>query len=815
MFRSYLKIAWRALMRAKGFSALNLGGLAIGLAVCTLIMLYVRSETRFDDYHLQADRIFRVQRTYRNADGSLQRGFCTMAPSFVPLLRAELKEVERMARLFGPGNSIVKAGDRTFTEERLYFAEPEIFDIFTIPLLHGNPKTALADRGNIVLSKSMVGKYFGDEDPLGKNLTVSGTMLFQVVGVMADVPFNSHLHFDFLASYLTLKSLYGSGDNDYFHGTTNFSDNVTLVYARLAPGVEGADMQAKVAAVIDRRIPARNDDQGRLIKASDQAVMTFIPVRDIHLRSHTNNEFEPGGDIKYVRLFTLIAVFILAIACVNFTNLATAQASKRAKEVGLKKVAGASPRTLAVQFLGESMFIASTALVLAVGLTSVALPFFRSFAGHPLDFGLIMTPGWLLAAFGVFVLAGLASGVYPALYLASFRPVVILRGEITKGKGRAALRKALVVFQFAISSALIFSVVVIASQMNYLRTKDLGFDRQNLILLPASRQMINRWEGVKTSLLEDKSILGATLSKRAPAGRLLDAPGFEADVHGQQIRSTFFMPHNRVEHNFFRTYGMEFAAGRDFSTAFPTDAREAFIINETAVRNLGFKNPEEAVGAPFQVFAPNRSGRIIGVVRDFHYESLHRPIVPIVTYIAPEQANTLSLRIAAGSLSGAIKHVQSVLEQYDPGIQIKYDFLNERLAALYRNEERMMSLFAGFSLLAVVIGCLGLSGLAAYSASLRTKEIGVRKVLGASTATLFVLLSKEFTKWVVAANLIAWPVAYLAMRKWLGNFAYRSGVGLWPFVASAALAFTIALLTVSYQAAKTAVSDPVDALRYE
>jgi putative ABC transport system permease protein len=815
MFRGYLKIAWRTLKRAKGFSALNIGGLAVGLAVCTLIMLYVRSETGFDDYHQHGERIFRVHRTYRNADGSLQRGFCTMAPSFVPLLRAEFKEVERLARLFGPGNSVVQAGDRTFTEERLYYAEPEIFDIFTIPLLQGNPKTALVDSGSIVLSKSAARKYFGDEDPLGKSLTVNGTTPFLVVGVMADVPFNSHLHFDFLASYLTLKGLYGSGDNDYFHGTTNFSDNVTLVYARLAPGVGGAEMPAKVAAFVDRRLRARTDDQGRLIKASDQVVMTVVPVREIHLRSHTNNEFEPGGDIKYVRLFILIAVFILAIACVNFTNLASARASRRAKEVGLRKVAGASPRLLAFQFLVESLFMTLAALVLAVGLTLLVLPAFRAFTGHPLNFGLILTPGGILAAFVVFVSAGLASGLYPALYLASFRPTLILRGDLTKGRGRAALRKALVVFQFAISSALIFSVVVISRQMGYVRNADLGFDRQNVILIPANRPIINRWEGVKTALLQDKSILAATLSKRAPAGRLLDAPGFQAEVNGQQVRSTFFMPHNRVEHDFFRTYGMEFAAGRDFSTAYPTDAREAFIINETAVRNLGFKSPEEAVGAPLQVFAPNRSGRIIGVVRDFHYESLHRPIVPIVSYIAPEQANTLSLRIAPGSLSGAIKHVQSVFEQYNPGVQVKYDFLSDRLAALYRNEERMMGLFAAFSLLAVVIGCLGLSGLAAYSATLRTKEIGVRKVLGASTATLFVLLSKEFTKWVVAANFIAWPVAYFAMRKWLGNFAYRAGVGPWPFVVSAALAFAVALLTVSYQAAKTAVADPVDALRYE
>ena len=629
---------------------------------------------------------------------------------------------------------------------------------------------------------------------------------------MTDGPFNSHLHFDLLASYLTLKGLFGSGDNDYFHRTTNFSDNVTLVYARLAPGVGGAEMQAKVAAFVDRRLPARTDPEGRLIKASDLAVM---PVRDIHLRSRTNNEFEPAGDIKYVRLFTLIAAFILIIAGVNFTNLASARASRRAKEVGLKKVAGASPRILAVQFLGESLFMTFAALVFAVGIASLVLPTFRAFTGHPLNFGLILTPGGILASLGIFILTGLAAGLYPSFYLASFRPTLILRGDLTKGRGRAALRKALVVFQFAISSALIFSVVVISRQMGYVRNADLGFGRENIILIPANQPVINRWDGVKSALLQDKSILAATLSKRAPAGRLLAAPGFQADVNGQQLRSTFFMPHNRIEHGFFETYGMTFVAGRDFSTEVPTDAAEAFVLNETAVRRLGFASPADAVGVPLQVFAPNRAGRIIGVVRDFNYESLHRPVVPIVTYIAPNQANTLSLRIARGSLDRAVRHVRNVFGQFSPGVEVKYDFLNDRLAALYRNEERMMDLFKAFSLLAVFVSCLGLFGLAAYSAALRTKEIGVRKVLGASTATVFALLSKEFTKWVVAANLIAWPVAFFAMRRWLGNFAYRVNVGLWPFILSGALAFLVALLTVSYQSARAAVSDPVDALRYE
>ncbi len=815
MFKNYLKIAWRNIKNAKGYSFLKIAGLMIGLAVCLLILLFVQDEISFDAYHPYADRIYRLQRGYFDSNGEAVSGFCTLAPSWVPVLQAGFKEIEQVARIYGPGNVILKVDDTSFSEERFFFAEPAIFDILNIPLLRGDSKTVLNEKGSLILSQSMARKYFGDEDPVGKSLTADSRLPFQVTGVMTDVPPNSHLHFDFLASYITLKGLYGSGDNDYFHGTQNFSDNVTLVYARLAPGVDGEAMEAKVPAFLDQRFPARQDDQGRLLKPSQQVYLQFQRVKDIHLFSHTRNEFEPNSDMKYVVLFTIIAFFILAIACVNFMNLATARAAKRAKEVGLRKVSGADRRTLAVQFLGESMLISLISLATSLVFVALLLPFFAVFSGHALKFSMLLTPRALLVLLGVFVLTGLVAGLYPSLYLSSFQPAIILRGQLTRGGGRAALRKALVVCQFAISIALIFCVAVISRQMSYMRNADLGYERKNIILIPAGREIVSRWEGVKTGLLQNKDVLAATLSKRAPSGRLLDAPGFEAEVYGQQVRNAFFMPHNRVEHDFFKTYGMNIIAGRDFSQEYPTDAQEAFILNETAVRQLGFKSPQDAVSAPIKVFAPDKQGRIIGVVRDFNYESMHRQIVPIVTYIAPNQANTLSLRIAPGSLKRVLEHVNSIFDQVNSGAQFKYDFLNDRLAALYRNEERMMDMFGWFSLLAIFIGCLGLIGLAAFSAEMRTKELGVRKVLGASATNIFLILSREFTKWVLAANFIAWPIAYYAMNRWLGNFAYRTTVGIAPFIVSMVLAFLIAFFTVSFQAAKAAVADPVRSLRYE
>jgi putative ABC transport system permease protein len=356
---------------------------------------------------------------------------------------------------------------------------------------------------------------------------------------------------------------------------------------------------------------------------------------------------------------------------------------------------------------------------------------------------------------------------------------------------------------------------VITRQTRFMRTADLGYDRDNIICVPVDRTVSTRWTDMKNDLLREKAVLAATLSKRAPAGRLLDAPGFWAEVDGARVQNTVSMPHNRVEQDFFKTYGMTFVAGRDFSIDMPTDVSDAFILNETAVKRLGFKSAEAAIGANFGTFAPNRTGHVIGVVRDFNYESFHRPIVPIVTYILPGQANTLSLRIAPGSLDEVVRHVQSVFDSFNPAGPVKYEFLSERLAALYRNEERTMKMFFFFSLLAVAVGCLGLFGLAAHSAERRTKEIGVRKVLGASAPAIAGLLSREFTKWVIVANVIAWPAAFFGMRQWLQNFAYRVPIGAWPFILSASLALVVALITVGYQAVRSALSNPVESLRYE
>ena len=813
MFRSYLKIALRNIGKQKGYSLINILGLAVGMAVCILIILFVRHETSYDRYHENSDRIYRIERRYLDSDGSIRGGFATLAPSFAPFLEKDFPEIEHVVRLFDSGDTLIRYKDRKYIEDKFYFAEADIFEVFTIPLVRGNQKTALAEPNSLVISESMARKFFPNEDPLAKPLQVDQNRLFQVTGVMRDTPPNSHVHFDFLASYISLKGVSVRDGNDYFWGTSNFSDNVTHTYIRLAKDAEVENVIAGIPAFLDRTMGTRTDNDGRIIRASEDTTFIFRKVTDIHLHSRTNSELEPNSDSRYVSLFTVIAVFVLFIACINFMNLSTARAAKRAREVGLRKVVGADRRLLTSQFLGESLLTALMAMILALVFVGLSLAYFSSFSGRPLSLGMLIDPSGLLILFGVFLVTGLVSGFYPAVYLSAFRPATILRGEVTRGRRGTRMRQALVVFQFAISIALVGCVGVVFRQMRFLQTVDLGYDRENIALIPADAVVRRDWPTFKQALVSSPHILSATVSKRAPTGRFLDAPGFRVNVYGEEKISSIYMPHNRVEHDFFKTYGMRIIAGRDFALEHSTDATAAFIINETAVRQLGWKSPEEAIGAPLAV--PGRSGNIVGVVADFNYESLHNEIVSVVSYVRIPEANTVSIRIAAGRIREALKDAEGVWTRLHPESAFRYDFLDDRIAALYRNELRMMQMFGYFSLFAIFIASLGLFGLASFTAVQRTKEIGIRKVLGASVSNVMLLLSKEFTKWVLAANLIAWPVAYFAMNAWLNTFAYRIRAGWLEFIFAGVLTFMIALLTVSYQSVKAGLANPADSLRYE
>jgi len=814
MIGNYIKIAFRNLQKHKAYSLINILGLALGMAVCLLILMFIRYELSYDKYHDHSDRIYRMERRFLASDGSIRGGFATLAPSFTPFLELDFPEMEHIVRIFDSGDTLVRYKDNKFIEDRFFFAEHDVFEVFTILLILGEEGTALTEPNSVVISETMAKKYFSDDNPIGKQLRVRQSELYQVTGVMKDTPSNSHFHYDFLASYITLKGVYGEGEGDYFLGTRNFTDNVTHTYVHLAKNANLAGIESRIPPFIDKYVGTRRDREGNTIAASKHSTIIFRKVTDIHLRSNTNSELEPNSDFRYVVLFTLIALFVLIIACINFMNLSTARAAKRAKEVGLRKVVGADRRRLTSQFLGESLMTALIGMIFALIFVALSTSYFSTFSERDLDLALLFDPVGFCILMGVFLLTGLIAGFYPALYLSAFKPVTILRGELTRGTRGVLMRKALVVFQFAISIGLIVCVSIVFRQMRFLQNVDLGYDRENIVMIPADNVVKRDWQIFKQRLVSSPHILYATLSKRAPTGRLLDAPGFVTEVYGERRQSTIFMPHNRVEHDFFKTYGMEIIAGRDFSIEHSTDATEAFILNKTAVERLGWKKVEDAVGTPMAVFG-GRKGTIIGVVADFNYESLHNEIVPIVSYVVIPQTNKLSIRVAAGKIREALSHAEQVWSELHPESAFQYDFLDDRIAGLYRNEERMMKMFGYFSLFAIFIASLGLFGLASFTAEQRTKEIGVRKVLGASISNITLLLSKDFTKWVLVANIIAWPAAYFLMNRWLNNFAYRINMGWMECVFAGFFTYVIALGTVIYQSLKAVLSSSINSLLYE
>ena len=815
MFNNYFKIAFRNLSRQKLYSFLNIAGLAIGMAATIIIVLYVKGELSYDKFNKNYKRVYRLERMFYNQDGSVSGGFSSLAPSFAPFLEKDFPEFEKITRFVFAENQLFTIGDKNFTEHNTFLADSNIFSVFTFKMISGDEKTALNEPFSAVLSESTAEKYFGNQNPVGREIVAQGST-FKVTAVVENMPFHSHIHFDVLISYNSLRYMFDGQSADYFLGDNNFSDNVTHIYALLKKGVDPEALKNKMPDFIDKYLSGYEDGNGNQRKASEGTFINFRNLADIHLYSNTRNEIEPGGNINYVNTFMLVAVFVLLIACFNFMNLSTARATKRAKEVGLRKVIGANRELLISQFIGESFLIAFVALIVSLVLIYLLLPYFNSFLNVNMELNLFSDSTTLIILLSVLVVTGLISGIYPAFYISAYDPSQILRGEITKGKRAAIFRKALVVTQFAISIALIASVGVVRDQISYLLTRDLGYRKDNVLLIPLNNQLGTNWHSVKQNLLRDKNILSATISKRVPSGQLNDSPGYEILLNGEWQRSPVNAPHNRVGYDFFKTYDIKFVAGRDFDPMIASDSNEAFILNETAVKRLGFKNAGDIIGTPLKIDGYNgkKNGVVTGVVKDFHYESLHEPIKPILTYICQE-ANTISIRISGQNIPETISYINQTINLYTPGTTISYEFLDDRLASLYKNEDDMMIMFGYFSLFAVIIACLGLFGLASFIAEQKTKEIGVRKVHGASITDITLKLTKQFVVWVVVAAMIGIPIAYYFVSGWLQNFTYRTNIELVTLLSSLILSIAIAILTVSYQTIKAARSNPVKALKYE
>lgn len=824
MFKNYFKIAWRNIWRHKGISFINIAGLAVGMACCIVVLVFVRNETQYDTYHELGDRIYRVtSNQIHMATGENYMRANSPRP-WGPVMKQDYPEIVDYVRFTSPfpwlgGPWDVKYGESTFTERRIFYADSSVFSIFSWPLNQGHPETALTQPNSIVLSESMAKKYFGGENPLGKILVVNpkehgrdgrliqSTTDFLVTGVMKDIPRRSHFTADFLIPYV--KPEFGP----------NMAWGYTHTYLLLREGANPAALEAKFPDFLERYVHESTKARGFYYE-------TFLqPLPEIYLGGNFRHQLAPVGDKNNIYMFSIVAFFILLIGCINFMNLSTARAMHRAKEVGIRKVVGANRNQLVKQFLGESTLISMIALLFALGLVQIIQRAFYHYAGKTLMLDAAEVIPIVLGIAGIALFVGLLAGSYPAFFLARFRAVTTLRGGATgKTKGQG-LRKALVVFQFAISAFLIIASLTVFNQLSFMRDYRLGFDQERVVVLPSnlSSSLMPDYQAFKNELKQHAGVVDVTASSGLPGFR--SSQYYFAEV-GAAKEDVHIIKEYYTDYNFIDMLGLEIIAGRNFSQEITTDAgvldenereHRPVAVNEETVKRLGWESPEVALGK--QIIADpiniNYIGTIIGVVKNFHYQSLREPIDALVMSVFLSRYSLIAIKVHPKDIQNTIAAIQETTERFDPGLPFDMSFLDREFAAYYEDEQKMSEIFGYFSTLAILIACLGLLGLASFTVERRTKEIGVRKVLGATVPGIVQLLSTEFTKPVLIANVIAWPVAYYVMSKWLQDFAYRIDIGLWVFLLAGGLVLSIALLTISSQAIKTALTNPVEALRYE
>ena len=791
---NYVKIALRKMRRQKGYSLINIAGLTVGLASALFILLYVRYELSFDRFYKDVDRIFIVGLSTSTETGkSLSAG---NMPLMGPTIKAQFPQVETAARFSNMGPVQVTVGLNAFREDGLLTADNEVFKVLDIPFLQGDPAGALERPKTAVLSETMARKYFGSADPLGRTMKIDDVD-HEITGVIADQRPNSDFQYKIIRSWKTVEM-----EEHFQSWSPGMRIATTLV--KLAPGAD--------PAAVEKLIGSLPETYGREeLKKMGAAVFNFLlPISQFHRVAWGSSELKASAAMNTVTIFSAVGFLVLLIACLNFMNLATARSANRASEVGLRKVVGARRNQLLGQFLGESFLIASFSLAGAVALVGLALPAVNSLAQTKFSTVDFLQPVVLVGAAVLLILVGLGAGSYPAFVLSSFRPIAVLKGSLKIGARGAGMRKALVIGQFAISIALVAATLIIHMQINFMKNQPLGFDRlQKLAVnLKTWGLLETSYESIKAEFLRHPAILSAATSSGVPGtmiNRTYVYPTGEQRAKGQAFRSL------RCDADFLKVYGIKLVAGRMFDKNLATDVNSAQIINETGVKMFGWKSPQEAVGK--KIF--DRGNSIIGVVRDFHWWGLQRPIEPLLVGYEPELLRTITLTVDTARLKEALAFIEAKYRELFPGDAFESYFVDRTFDLQYRTEERTARLFQVFAGLGIFIACLGLFGLAAFIAEQRTKEIGIRKVLGASSGRLIVLLSSEVTKWVLAANLLAWPLAYFAGRIWLRNFAFRTALGPGVFLASAALALGIALLTVGGQAWKAASADPVKSLRFE
>ncbi|MEO1053383.1 MAG: ABC transporter permease [Bacteroidota bacterium] len=807
MIRNYMKIAFRSMVAQKAYAFINIFGLAIGMAATILISLYVHNELSYDRYHDKADRVYRLSRQWFNDNGESNLHLGHVAPPFGPLLQSDFEGIIQHAVRFVSGNGpLMVHEDKKFQEEGFFFAENDIFQVFSWQFLHGDPKTALEEPNGIVLTETAARRYFGDKDPMNSSIVFNNfgqQVEMKVTAIIEDTPDNSHFKFTMLASFKLVENFFGRENMMNMWGNNSFS-----TYILLNEGRSTAELSAGFPAFLDKHL--KPDANG--IPASVSNKLHLTPLTDIHLYSHLDSEIEANGNAKYIYAYSIIAAFILVIASINFMNLSTARSMKRAKEVGMRKVMGAYRGSLIGQFITESIVMALLAAFMAIWFVVLILPWFNNFADKELTL-LAIDPVFLAGLLLAVVLAvGLLAGSYPAFYLSAFRPVRVLKGAL-RYDGKANLRSGLVVFQFFISICLIIGVGVIGDQINYMKTKDLGFNKEQMVILPAPAEIEGKFELVKNRLMEHSGIENVTLSNRVPSGRLLDAWTGQAEVNGEMKNIEFRIAGVFVDHDYLNMLDVKFLAGRNFDAQLASDSTEAFILNKVTIDRLGWESPEKAIGQKFNYGA--RSGYIIGIVDDFHFESLHQPIAPIAFSIISENSRNVMVKVKADQKEHALAHLEEEWNNLRPGFLFDYTMVSDQFDQQYEAEEKLGELVSYFSWLAIFVAILGLFGLSSFSIEQRIKEIGIRKVLGASVSSVLFMFTKRFAILVIIGLVMAVPVSYYGMQTWLSTFPYQAAINPLTFMIGGMVALGLAVATISYETIKAAIANPVDTLRSE
>lgn len=802
MFNNYLKITLRNITKHKLYSFINILSLSIGITCCILIALYVKQELNFDNYFENADSIYRITTTHIS-----ERGTTIDVETPMPLrnaLKNQYPEIGKSTRIFFAGSELVTYKKESFLESNLAFADSSFFKIFSFKILEGNQNNLLSTPHSLVLTESIAKKYFGDKNPVGETLILQNKYEFTVTGVIQDIPVNTHFRFNMIGTYSDVNNKIL--DADFSNQWSAYFGSYTYILLPVNTSIENLEAKTSDFIMKQRKFPA-----GSSVKLDYQKLL------DIHLHSDFVGEIEDNNSISNILIVSTIGLFILLLACFNFINLATARSSQRVKEIGIRKTIGAMRKQLVFQFLGEAIIIAVISLIISFILAGLILPVFSNLLNTELSFDLLNNFNMLLYIIITTIIIGILAGIYPSVYLSGFKPILAVKNMETGFKnsnGESWIRKVLVVAQFAISITLMISTTIVLQQLNFLRNHDVGFKKDHTITIPFGTDIkSDNYKTMKNEFLSVAGVRDVSVANSAPIGDdVFDTSLFPKGLDGGD---RFIIYVKFVDENYKDIYNLKLLAGRFFSQELSDNWKDAIVVNEATVKTLGFKNPEDAIGKNYLIGINRIKPTIIGVVKDFNIASLRTRIKPLVMLNNPDYFYEYSVRINSANISGTLKRLEKVWKKYSPDYPFKYSFLNDYIANLYQPEEKTNTIISSFSFLAILIACLGLIGLASFVFDLRKKEIGIRKVLGASFPSLIKLLNSEFLKLVVIANIFAWPFTYYFINKWLQNFAYKIELDFWVFFLVGIATIIIAFATISFQAIKSVTANPIESLKCE